>query len=288
LNHFYPGTSVFSFGTAGCNLGCRFCQNWSISKAQEHDRLNDWAFPDAVAEAAVRAGCRSIAFTYNEPAIFAEYAIDCARAAHERNIKTVAVTSGYIMPEARRDFFAHIDATNVDLKAFTDRFYRKLCFAELVPVLDTLRWIKQETAVWLEVTTLLIPDHNDSEDEVARLCDWLVNNLGPDVPLHFTAFHPAFKMTHVPPTPAATIRRARDRALTAGIRHVYPGNLPDVEGQSTSCASCGKLLIKRSGYHLGTWNLDTTGTCRFCGTRLAGHFDAEPGNWEMRRRRSYI
>lgn len=283
LNHFYPGTSVLSFGTAGCNLGCRFCQNWDISKAREIDRLGQWASPGAVVEAAIRAHCRSIAFTYNDPVIFAEYALDCAREAQKRGVKTVVVSAGYITPEARREFFAHIDAANIDLKAFTNEFYRKLCFARLEPVLDTLRWLKHETNVWLEVTTLLIPGHNDSEEEVARLCKWFARNLGPDVPLHFTAFHPDFKMMNVPPTPASTLMRARQQALEAGLHYVYTGNIYDVASQSTYCASCGQLLIERSGYQLGRWNLTADGRCKFCGTRLAGHFTSQPGQWGVRR-----
>lgn len=288
LNHFYPGTSVLSFGTAGCNLGCRFCQNWDISKAREMDRLGDWAAPETIAEAAVQAGCRSIAFTYNDPVIFAEYAIDCAQAARARGLKAVAVSAGYITPQARRDFFAHMDAANIDLKAFTEQFYHKLCFAALGPVLDTLRWLKHETSVWFEVTTLLIPGHNDSEEEVAQLCDWFVQNLGPDVPLHFTAFHPDFKMQDVPPTPAATLVRARRQALAAGLHHVYTGNIHDVAGQSTYCAHCGTLLIERDWYRLGRWHLDAQGRCRACGTRLAGHFDATPGAWGRRRQRMLL
>lgn len=283
LNHFYPGTSALSFGTAGCNLGCRFCQNWDISKARENDRLSDWAAPDAIAAAAARAGCRSIAFTYNDPVIFAEYAIDCAEAAHARGVKTVAVSAGYITPDARKDFFAPIDAANIDLKAFSDRFYSKLCFAALTPVLDTLRWLKHETNVWFEVTTLLIPGQNDSEDEVTQLCAWFVENLGPDVPLHFTAFHPDFKMLDVPPTPAATLTRARQQALAAGIHHVYTGNVHDTAGQSTYCAACHALLIERDWYRLGTWHLDATGGCKSCGARLAGYFDPQPGRWGPRR-----
>jgi pyruvate formate lyase activating enzyme len=283
LNHFFPGTSILSFGTAGCNLGCRFCQNWDISKAREADRLTDWAAPEAVARAAEEAGCRSLAFTYNDPVIFAEYAIDCARAAHERGLKAVAVTAGYIRPEPRADFYAHMDAANVDLKGFTDQFYRKLCFAELGPVLDTLRWLKRETRVWFEVTTLLIPGQNDSEDEIARLCDWFVENLGTEVPLHFTAFHPDFKLRDLPPTSVATVRRARQQALKAGLRHVYTGNVHDPQGQSTYCGQCGELLIERDWYALGAWNLDAAGRCQHCGTALAGHFDATPGNWGPRR-----
>ncbi len=283
LNHFYPGTSVLSFGTAGCNLGCRYCQNWSISKAKEMDRLGSWALPDVVADAAVRHQCRSIAFTYNDPVIFAEYAIDCAKAAHERGIKTVAVTAGYITPTARKDFYAHMDAANVDLKAFSEQFYSKLCFAHLEPVLDTLKWLKRETAVWFEITTLLIPGQNDSEAEVAQLCDWVAENLGTEIPLHFTAFHPDFKMIDTPRTPAMTLSRARKQAKAAGLQHVYTGNVYDAAGQSTYCTGCGELLIERDWYRLGSWRLDNNGRCRQCGTPLAGHFNASPGDWGSRR-----
>jgi len=288
LNHFYPGTSVLSFGTAGCNLGCRFCQNWDISKAREMDRLGDWAPPDAVARAAKEAGCRSVAFTYNDPVIFAEYAIDCAEAAHELGLATVAVTAGYIMPEARRDFFAAIDAANVDLKAFSEHFYEKLCFANLAPVLDTLIWLRRETRVWLEITTLLIPGHNDSPEEVGQLCDWIAENLGGDVPLHFSAFHPDFKMTDLPPTPASTLARARDRAQAAGLHHVYTGNVHDPAGQSTYCASCGELVVERDWYRLGRYGLNDQGRCLACGGALAGHFEGPPGQWGARRRRLVV
>jgi pyruvate formate lyase activating enzyme len=288
LNHFFPGTSVLSFGTAGCNLGCRFCQNWDISKAREMDRLMDVAMPEAVAAAAREAGCKSIAYTYNDPVIFAEYAIDCARAAHEAGLENVAVTAGYITPEARPAFYEHLDAVNVDLKAFTEQFYQKLCFAHLDPVLDTLRWIHDETDLWLEVTTLIIPTQNDSEDEIARLCDWFVENLGPDVPLHFSAFHPDFKMNDLPRTPPTTLRRAREQALSAGIHHVYTGNVHDASGQSTYCAGCGELLIERDWYVLGRWGLDAEGRCGRCERPLAGCFDAQPGTWGSRRRRLFI
>jgi pyruvate formate lyase activating enzyme len=288
LNHFYPGTSILSFGTAGCNLGCRFCQNWDISKARAADRLTDRASPEAVARAAEQAGCRSLAFTYNDPVIFAEYAIDCALAAHERGLKAVAVTAGYISPEPRAEFYAHMDAANVDLKGFTESFYRKLCFAELAPVLETLRWLRHETRVWLEVTTLLIPGQNDSEAEVGRLCDWFAENLGPEVPLHFTAFHPDFKLTDTDPTPSATLRRARQQALQAGLHHVYTGNVHDAAGQSTYCAGCGRLLIERDGYALGEWRLDAEGCCCSCRHRLAGHFDPRPGTWGPRRQRLVV
>ncbi len=277
LHHFHPGTRVLSFGTAGCNLGCRFCQNWRLSKAPGEEDLTAFATPDEVAGAAVAAGCRSVAFTYNEPIVFAEYAIDCARAAHARGVAAVAVTNGFIGGEARREFFAHMDAANVDLKAFHARFYRRLCLADLAPVLETLRWLRRETDVWLEVTNLVIPGHNDAPDEIARMCDWLVGNLGPDVPLHLTAFHPDFRMTDTPPTPAATLSRARGQARAAGLHHVYTGNVRDPDGQSTRCAACGALLIERDGYALGEWNLDARGRCRLCGTSLPGRFDPAPG-----------
>jgi pyruvate formate lyase activating enzyme len=282
LNHFYPGTSVLSFGTAGCNLGCRFCQNWDISKARQMDRLTDFASPESIASAAVRAGCKSIAFTYNDPVIFAEYAIDAAHAAREQGIKTVAVTAGYIGGRAREAFFAPMDAANVDLKGFTETFYKKLCFAELGPVLDTLVYLKHETSVWFEITTLLIPGQNDSEAEIERLCNWVLDRLGSEVPLHFTAFHPDFKLTDLPATPASTLVRARDQARRAGLRHVYTGNVHDVHGQSTYCAACGELVIERDWYRLGAFRL-VDGRCAHCNTALAGRFEARAGTWGARR-----
>jgi pyruvate formate lyase activating enzyme len=283
LDHFHPGTSVLSFGTAGCNLGCRFCQNWDISKARHDDTLSDGASPEAVADAAVRAGCASIAFTYNDPVIFAEYAIDCAAAAHERDVRSVAVTAGYITERARADFFRHMDAANVDLKGFTEDFYRRVCLAHLQPVLETLEWLVHETDTWVEVTTLLIPGLNDSESEVDELCTWFVDHLGPDVPLHFTAFHPDFRMRDVPATPAATLSRARRQALRAGLRYAYTGNVHDPEGQSTICPSCGHVVIERDGYRLGHWGIDAAGGCANCGGRIAGRFGRSPGSWGPRR-----
>jgi len=288
LDHFYPGTSVLSFGTAGCNLGCRFCQNHDISKAREMDRLMDEASPTAIADAAVRSACRSVAFTYNDPVIFAEYVIDTAAACRERGVKTVAVTAGYISDVARPTFFAGIDAANVDLKAFTEDFYRKLTFSELGPVLDTLRYLHHETDVWLEVTTLLIPDQNDSEAEIASLCSWFADELGPYVPLHFSAFHPDFQMRDVPRTPIATLKRARRQARAHGLKHVYIGNVNDRSDQSTYCAGCDVLLIGRDRYELDTWGLDSAGRCLQCAHPLAGRFDAEPGGWGSRRRRLRI
>jgi pyruvate formate lyase activating enzyme len=288
LNHFYPGSSVLSFGTAGCNLGCRFCQNWDISKARQADRLTDRAMPEAIADAAVRAGARSVAFTYNDPVIFAEYAIDTAIACHERDVATVAVTAGYIGEGARAAFFRHVDAANVDLKAFTDRFYRKLCFAALEPVKQTLVWLRRETDVWLEVTTLLIPGENDSEAEIDALCGWFVEALGPEVPLHFTAFHPDFKLTEHGRTPPQTVARARQQALRHGLRHVYTGNVHDAQGQSSYCSGCGAQVIERDWYAIGRWSLDAHGACSSCGTPLAGRFDARPGAWGRQRLRVHM
>jgi pyruvate formate lyase activating enzyme len=284
LAHFYPGTSVLSFGTAGCNLGCRFCQNWEISKAKEMDRLTDTAQPRAVAATAKRLGCRSLAFTYNDPVIFAEYAIDCAQAARELGLAAVAVTAGYISEHAREAFFAPMDAANVDLKAFSERFYHKLCFASLQPVLETLLYLKRETKVWFEVTTLLIPDQNDSPEEVAQLCEWMALNLGPDVPLHFTAFHPDFKLQDVPATPASTLTRARAQALAAGLRYVYTGNVRDRAGQTTHCPACRNAVIQRDGYRVLGFRL-SQGRCAQCGAAIAGHFDDRPGHWGERRLR---
>ena len=282
LNHFYPGTSVLSFGTAGCNLGCRFCQNWDISKARAWDKLADAASPEQIAIAAERLGCRSVAFTYNDPVIFAEYAIDVAQACRERGIKSVAVTAGYITDVARPEFYRHMDAANVDLKAFTQAFYRKVCYADIEPVLDTLKYLRHETNVWFEVTTLLIPGENDSEAELHEAAEWFAENLGPDVPWHFTAFHPDFKMTDRPHTPPATLTRAREIAKAKVLHYVYTGNVHDSAGGSTWCPGCGELLIERDWYELGVWNI-AEGNCRSCGHVIAGRFEAERGDWGARR-----
>jgi pyruvate formate lyase activating enzyme len=287
LNHFLPGTSVLSFGTAGCNLGCKFCQNWDISKAREVERLSDSARPEQIAVAARDAGCASVAFTYNDPVIFAEYAIDTAKACRALGVKAVAVTAGYIAPEARRDFYSVMDAANVDLKAFTSRFYEKLCYAELDPVKETLVYLKRETEVWFEITTLLIPGQNDSVEEVDRLCDWVVTELGPDVPLHFTAFHPDFKMTDLPRTPTETVLRAREQGKRHGIRHVYSGNVHDQNGQSTYCPGCGAVAVERDWYTLGKYALRAN-ACAGCGTTIAGVYGDAAGNWGARRRRLHI
>jgi pyruvate formate lyase activating enzyme len=288
LNHFYPGSAVLSFGTAGCNLGCRFCQNWDISKARQTEVLSQQATPAQIAAAAAESGCTSVAFTYNDPIIFAEYAIDAAIACHERDVKTVAVTAGYVTRQARGAFFEHIDAANVDLKAFSERFYKKLCFAELAPVLDTLEWLAKETNVWIEVTTLLIPTQNDDEDELKRLCEFCCETLSPETPLHFSAFHPDFKMRDLPRTPSETLSQARQIALQVGLKHVYTGNVHDAAGQSTYCAGCGELLIERDWYTLGNYTLDENGCCSSCGQKAAGRFAKTAGEWGARRQRLRI
>jgi pyruvate formate lyase activating enzyme len=278
LNHFLPGSAILSFGTAGCNLGCRFCQNWDISKARKDDRLQAEASPEDIAAAAERWKCESVAFTYNDPVIFAEYALDVAEACHARDIRTVAVTAGYVTDEARADFFAGIDAANVDLKAFTDEFYRKQCAARLEPVLDTLRYLVHETDVWTEITTLLIPGANDSDEELDQLSRWMHSELRPDVPLHFTAFHPDYRLSDWDATAPETLIRARRIAMDNGLEYVYTGNVIDGDRSSTWCPACGELLIERSRFRLGRWNMDGN-RCRSCGHVVPGRFASAPGSW---------
>ncbi|MFH1764616.1 MAG: AmmeMemoRadiSam system radical SAM enzyme [Gemmatimonadota bacterium] len=283
LNHFLPGTPVLSFGTAGCNLACKFCQNWDISKSREMDRLMDQASPETIARAAKRLGCRSVAFTYNDPVIFHEYAVDVAQACREEGILSVAVTAGYVCPEPREEFYRHMDAANIDLKAFSEDFYRRLAAGHLEPVKDTLRYVCNETDVWVELTTLLIPGWNDSEREIDEMTGWVVENLGPDVPMHFTAFHPDWKLQDVPATPAATLTRARAIAGENGVRFAYTGNVHDESGESTYCSECGHLLIGRNWYVLSDWKLNRNGACESCGTTLPGLFEPQPGSWGPRR-----
>ncbi|HKN09060.1 MAG TPA: AmmeMemoRadiSam system radical SAM enzyme [Pseudomonadota bacterium] len=283
LNQFFPGSSALSFGTAGCNLACKFCQNWDISKSREMDTLMDQASPEAIARIARAKGCKSIAFTYNDPVIFAEYAMDTADACHELKIQTIAVTAGYIGSTARREFYAKMDAANVDLKGFTDEFYFKLCGARLQPVLDTLVYLKHETEVWVEITTLLIPGKNDSDAEVEAESKWIRRELGPDVPLHFTAFHPDYKMTDLPPTPAATLARARNIALAEGLHFVYTGNVHDREGGTTFCPGCGQAVIVRDWYEILAYEVTPEGHCRHCDARLPGRYDALGRPWGRRR-----
>lgn len=283
LNHFLPGTPILSFGTAGCNLACKFCQNWDMSKSRQMDTLADQAAPDILARAAQKLGCRSVAYTYNDPVIFLEYAIDVAKECRNLDIKSVAVTAGYICEKPRQEFFNDIDAANVDLKAFTEKFYHKLTGGHLQPVLDTLRYLKHETDVWIELTTLLIPGENDSEKELNEMTQWVVENLGTEVPMHFTAFHPDWKMLDKSPTQHGTLTMARRIALKNGVRYAYTGNVHDKQGESTYCHNCGNLLIGRDWYILSNWNLTADGKCNQCGTACAGVFDAQAGNWGARR-----
>jgi len=283
LNHFLPGTPVLSFGTAGCNLACKFCQNHEISKSRETDSLTDYATPEMIAEAAERAGVASVAYTYNDPVIFHEYAVDIAQACHACGIRSVAVTAGYISPKPREEFFAHMDAANIDLKGFTEEFYQKLTASHLAPVLETIEYAVKETPCWVELTTLLIPGWNDSDRELIEMSEWVVDRLGPDVPLHFSAFHPDHRMPDVPATPQATLLRARDIARAAGVHHVYVGNTHHKGGQSSYCSGCGKLLIGRDWYRLSDWNLTEDGHCRSCGMAFPGVIEGAAGDWGRKR-----
>ncbi len=282
LNHFLPGQSVLSFGTAGCNLGCQFCQNWSISKSREIELLSEEASPQQIAKAAAGLGCAAVAFTYNDPVIWAEYAVDTARACRELGVKTIAVTAGYITAEARPEFYAGMDAANVDLKAFTESFYKRLTLSHLAPVLDTLVWLKKESNVWFEITNLVIPRENDSSEEFERMCYWILDNLGDEVPLHFTAFHPDFRLDDRGATPASTLVRAREIAIRQGIKYVYVGNVDDKRHQSTYCPSCKNLLIERNWYEIGRYDLKSN-CCGKCGTKIAGVFAEGKGNWGRKR-----
>jgi pyruvate formate lyase activating enzyme len=283
LHHFYPGSSVLSFGTAGCNLACKFCQNWDISKSTDFDRLADQAAPEEIAATAVEHGCKSVAFTYNDPVIFAEYAMDVADACHARDVRTVAVTAGYMHAEPRREFYTKIDAANVDLKAFDEAFYFKLTGAHLQPVLDTLEYLVKDTGVWVEITTLLIPGHNDSDAELGAMTRWIAQTLGDAVPLHFSAFHPDYKMQDVPPTPMHTLLRARRIALDAGLKYVYTGNVHDTTGGTTYCPGCGQALIIRDWYRIEDYRVTDDGHCPHCHSTLAGRYEKFTGQYGNRR-----
>ncbi|WP_286239207.1 AmmeMemoRadiSam system radical SAM enzyme [Neptuniibacter halophilus] len=283
LNHFYPGEPILSFGTAGCNLNCRFCQNWDMSKSREMDTLADQARPEQLAESCLQHHCLGVAFTYNDPVIFMEYALDVATACHERGLKAVAVSAGYICDAPRTEFFSQMDAANIDLKSFSERFYKKICGGQLAPVLDTLLYLKQETDCWFEITNLIIPGENDSNQELEAMCRWIHDELGPETPLHFSAFHPDYKMLNTPHTPSETLTRAREIALNCGLHYPYTGNVHDPAGSSTYCHHCGLRLIERDWYQLGEWNLDAAGNCRGCSSKLPGRFSTQPGSWGPRR-----
>ena len=283
LNHFLPGTSVLSFGTAGCNLTCKFCQNWDISKSRDIDTLADSASPEAIAAAAKRLGCTSVAFTYNDPVVFLEYAVDTALACREAGVRTVGVTAGYVEPGPREELFNAMDAVNIDLKGFTQEFYHKICGGNLDAVLETIDYAVNASPVWVELTTLLIPGHNDSDPELDRMAGWVVEHLGPDVPWHFSAFHPDWKMRDVPSTPPATLSRARDLAMRHGVRFAYTGNVHDAAGDTTFCPGCHEPVIQRDWYELLSYRLDAQGACKKCGTAVPGVFSEAPGTWGRRR-----
>ncbi len=275
LNHFLPGSGILSFGTAGCNLTCSFCQNWDMSRSRKTDRMQVQASPEKIARMALQNNCPSVACTYNDPIIFLEYAVDIAAACRDAGLKTVAVTNGYITPEAGLEFFSAMDAVNIDLKGFNPSFYRKLCSAELQPVLESIKAVHHETDTWLEITNLLIPGENDTEAEIDAMTDWILDNLGADVPIHFSAFHPAYKMRSKPRTPDSTLHRARRQALDKGIHFAYTGNIYDPEGASTRCPECGATLLLRHVYQTSYENLDSNGRCRICGSICPGVFQTD-------------
>ncbi len=272
LYHFYPQSKVLSFGTLGCNMGCAFCQNWQTTKSKADPTQLHSASPKKIAELAIEHGCKSVAFTYNDPVIFYEYAIDTAIECHKKGIKTVAVTAGYINPEPRKEFFKHMDAVNVDLKAFNDEFYKRNCLAGLDPILDTIKYIKNETNCWMELTTLLIEGENNFEDELQNECKWIVDNVGVDTPLHFSAFHPDYKFLDRKPTKLSTLLKAYDIAKKAGLRYIYIGNVLNTKTSTTYCHGCLKAIIKRDGYQVLEYNLEN-GNCKFCGTKCSGAFE---------------
>ncbi|MBI4924396.1 MAG: AmmeMemoRadiSam system radical SAM enzyme, partial [Bdellovibrio sp.] len=269
--HFYPGTTILSFGTAGCNLGCKFCQNWNISKARTQDRLTKNALPKQIALDAKSHGCSSVAFTYNDPVIFAEYAIDTAIECKKLGLHTVAVSAGYITELAREDFFSVMSAANIDLKGFSEKFYKQYSMAHLKPVLETLKYLVNKTKVWLEITNLVIPNVNDSTKEIDLMTRWIRDHLGTEIPLHFSAFHPDFKMTDTPPTPPETLTKAREIALANGLHYVYTGNVHDPAGSSTYCPNCKKLLLERNWYELGQSYIKD-GKCQYCNYKISGYF----------------
>jgi len=277
LYHVTPGARVLSFGTVGCNLACRFCQNWELSTARETAGRGRAISPEALVATAVANGCRGIAYTYNDPVIFAEYAIDIAEAAHDAGLLNIAVTAGYIESVPRAEFFAHMDAANVDLKSIDPAFYRTITGGRLDVVQDTLRYLAHETDVWVEVTNLVVPGLNDSDDGITRLARWVITELGPDVPLHLSAFHPSHRMLDVPPTPASKLRRARQLAIDTGLRFVYTGNIADSDGSTTWCWNCHQPLIERRGFEVVRRRIDADGRCPACGTVIPGWWTASRG-----------
>lgn len=272
LYQFYPKSSVLSFGTLGCNMGCQYCQNWKTTKNNADSRLLNKTTPEQIVQIAKEYNCKSVAFTYNDPIIFFEYAVDTAKLCQKEGIKTIAVTSGFINPEPAKEFFEYMDAANIDLKGFSDGFYKKNCLAKIEPVLETIKYVKNETDCWLELTTMLIEGENDSEQEIKAQCRWILDNLGDTVPLHFSAFFPSYKFSNKKATDFSTLKRAYDIAVEAGLKYVYTGNLSSIDTSSTYCKNCGKAVLVRNGYELLQYNLDS-GNCVFCGTKCDGRFE---------------
>jgi len=271
LFHFYPNTEILSFGTAGCNLGCKFCQNWTMSKSKLDEINSVSAIPEDVINLAQKHKVKSIAYTYNDPTIIGEYVIDISKLARELGIKSVMVTAGYIDAEARKDVYKYIDAANIDLKAFSENFYHNLTSSKLAPVLDTIKWLRNETDIWIELTTLLIPNENDSDDEIKEMTNWILENIGDEVPHHFTAFHPTFKMQNHQRTPSAALDRARSIALNAGMKYVYVGNVHNPEAETTYCPNCKTPLIERDWHNVNV-NKIANGKCCNCNTKISGLF----------------
>ena len=275
LYHFYPGTPIFSVGTLGCNMACDFCQNAAISKSGDVVRLTRPMSPETIAEEAVAQQCPGVALTYNEPVVWAEYAVDIAQACRQRGLKTAVVTAGFIAPEKRAWFFGAMDAANIDLKGFSDDFYRRELGADLESIKETLRFVARETDCWLEVTTLLIPTLNDDESDLRRMGDWMYKNLGAETPLHLTAFRPAHERRDLPATPTRTLFQAREWMRESGLRNVYVGNIDDPAGQSTACPQCGQTVVQRHGFRIEDYRIDDEGCCRFCGQTIAGRFETD-------------
>ncbi|MBF0360169.1 MAG: AmmeMemoRadiSam system radical SAM enzyme [Oligoflexia bacterium] len=289
LYHFYPGSGVLSIGTIGCNLLCKFCQNWSISRSKDLSMMSAKATAADVVAVAENYGLKSIAYTYNEPTVFIEYAKDIAEVARASGIHSVAVTAGFINAKPREDFFKLMDAANVDLKGFNSDFYSKVIGAKLESVLDTLKYIREETNVWLEITNLLIPGVNDRESDIHAMCEWIVSNLGEHIPLHFSAFHPDWHMDDVPATPLKLLLRAKEIALLKGLRYVYLGNVRCKNNSTTICHQCSEVLIEREGYVVDKkfWkikeNVEGKSVCAKCGEVVAGFFDKLPADWGNKR-----
>ena len=273
LYQFYPTSGILSFGTLGCNMGCKFCQNWQTTKNKSNCKGGNKNSPEEIVQIAKNYNCKSVAFTYNDPIIFFEYALDTARLCHENGIKTVAVTSGFINPEPCKEFFGLMDAANIDLKGFSEEFYAKNCMAKLQPVLDTIKYVSNETDCHVELTTLLIEGKNDSDEMLKSECEWIMQNIGDCVPLHFSAFFPNYKMRNIQSTDFSTLVRAYNIAKSYGIKYVYTGNLSNIQSSSTYCKNCGKPIIIRNGYQLLEYNLNHGGSCKFCGTICDGRFE---------------